>query len=79
MINACARQQFRGNHFPAKGFLLGLSASPFSSAKRGRRSHGNGITVNKKAQNVEGSQADVVLRAESAYPAIDVGRTFRAP
>jgi maltose alpha-D-glucosyltransferase/alpha-amylase len=40
----------------------------------GRRSHGNGITVNKKAQNVEDSQADVVLRAESGYPAIDVGR-----
>jgi maltose alpha-D-glucosyltransferase/alpha-amylase len=79
VINACARKLFRGNHFPGKGFLLRLSASPFSSAKWGRRSHGNGITVNKKVQNVEDSQADIVLRAESAYPAIDVGRLSARP
>jgi maltose alpha-D-glucosyltransferase/alpha-amylase len=36
--------------------------------KRGRHLHGNGITVNKKAQTGENSKAGVSLRFDAAYP-----------
>ena len=36
--------------------------------KRGRHLHGNGITVNKKAQTGEDSKAGVSLRFDAAYP-----------
>src|SRR6476469_8243517 len=43
-------------------------SSPFRSMKRGRHLHGNGITVNKKAQTGEDSKAGVSLRFDAAYP-----------
>src|SRR5207253_6678811 len=36
--------------------------------KRGRHFHGNGITVNKKAQTAESSNAGVSISIDSAYP-----------
>ena len=74
MFNAGLEKPFPGNHRPAYGFLLGCSASPFPHPKRGRHFHGSGITVNKKAENVEASRADVALRSEGAFPPIEVGR-----
>ncbi len=40
---------------------------------------GNGITVNKKAEHVEASQADVTLRADEAFRSITVDRPSVPP
>ena len=40
---------------------------------------GNGITVNKKAEHVEASQADVSLRADGVFPPITIDRTPDRP
>src|SRR5215475_4992563 len=48
-------------------------------AKWGRFSCGSGITVNKKVEHVEASQADVALRAEGDFPSIEIGRTSVRP
>jgi maltose alpha-D-glucosyltransferase/alpha-amylase len=42
--------------------------SPFLQTKRGRHFHGSGITVNKKAQTAESSNAGVSLPIDSGYP-----------
>ena len=42
--------------------------SPFSQVKRGRRFHGDGITVNKKVQTGESTKAGVSFRFDAAYP-----------
>src|SRR4029078_11124684 len=42
--------------------------SPFLQTKRGRHFHGSGITVNKKAQTAESSNAGVSLPIGGTYP-----------
>jgi maltose alpha-D-glucosyltransferase / alpha-amylase len=73
VINAAGGIRFRWNHCPTSGFLLGLNASPFPRAKSRRHLRGSGITVNKKAANVEAAQADVTLRAEGPFSTVEVG------
>ena len=68
MSNARAQQRFQGNQSESSGFLSQLRTSPFLQTKRGRHFHGNGITVNKKAQTAESSNAGVSLPVDGAYP-----------
>ena len=75
MINVGRGNRFPRNHCPTHGFLLGCSASPFLLKKRGRSSSGSGITVNKKAENVEASRADIPLRADGVFTSIADGRS----
>ena len=68
MSNARAHQRFRGNQSQPSGFLSMSGTSPFLQTKRGRHFHGSGITVNKKAQTAESSNAGVSLPIDGAYP-----------
>ena len=73
MINTAGENRFPGNQCPTPGFLLGCTASPFPRAKLRRHFPGNGITVNKKAENIEASEANVTLRAEGAFAPVEIG------
>ncbi len=68
MSNARAQQRFQGNQSESSGFLSQFGTSPFLQTKRGRHFHGSGITVNKKAQTAESSNAGVSLPIDGAYP-----------
>ena len=68
MSNARAHQRFQGNQSKPSGFLSQSGTSPFLQTKRGRHFHGSGITVNKKAQTAESSNAGVSLPIDGAYP-----------
>src|SRR5436190_13556345 len=68
MSNAPANQRFRWNQSEPSGFLSLSGTSPFLQTKRGRHFHGSGITVNKKAQTAESSNAGVSLPIDGAYP-----------
>ena len=68
MTNVQPHQRFPGNQSEAGGFYLPSGTSPLLQTKRGRHFHGNGITVNKKAQTAESSNAGVSLPIASAYP-----------
>ena len=68
MSNARLHQRFQGNQSESSGFLSLFRTSPFLQTKRGRHFHGNGITVNKKAQTAESSNAGVSISIDSAYP-----------
>ena len=73
MSNAPGHQRFPGNQSEPGGFLHMSGTSPFLQTKRGRHFHGNGITVNKKAQTADSSKAGASLRIDSAYPLNDGG------
>lgn len=79
MINAEGQKRFRRNLCPTQGFLLGCTASPFQRVKQRRHFPGNGITVNKKAENIGASQADVTLRTEGVFPPIEIGHAGVRP
>src|SRR5204863_9194843 len=68
MSNAPANQRFRWNQSKPSGFLSMSGTSPFLQTKRGRHFHGSGITVNKKTQTAESSNAGVSLPIDGAYP-----------
>ena len=67
MSNAAAHQRFHWNQSEPSGFLSQSGTSPLLQTKRGRHFHGNGITVNKKAQTAESSNG-VTLHIDSSYP-----------
>src|SRR5947209_6323217 len=50
-------------------------SSPFQQMKWGRHLHGDGITLNKKAQSGERSKAGVPLRLDAPYP-LNEGGSF---
>src|SRR3954471_10869711 len=66
--NARTHRRFRWNQSEPSGFLSMSGTSPLLQTKRGRHFHGNGITVNKKAQTAESSNAGVSLPIDGAYP-----------
>ena len=68
MSNARLYQRFQGNQSESSGFLSLFRTSPFLQTKRGRHFHGNGITVNKKAQTADSSDAGVSLPIDGTYP-----------
>ena len=68
MTNVQPHQRFPGNQSEAGGFYLPSGTSPLLQTKRGRHFHGNGITVNKKAQTAESSHSGVSLPIDGAYP-----------
>ena len=73
MFNALQHHRFQGNQCPPSGFLHMSGTSPFSQVKRGRRIHGIGITVNKKAQTGQSTKADIPFRFDAADPLNDGG------
>ncbi len=73
MFNARRHHRFQGNQCPPRGILHMSGTSPFSQVKRGRRIHGIGITVNKKAQTGQSTKADIPFRFDAADPLNDGG------
>ena len=77
MANALAQQGFRGNQSWPSGFLHMSGTSPFPQQKRGRYLHGNGITLNKKAQTAESAKENLRLGAplpvDGPFPLHDGG------
>ena len=55
---------------PYPRLFIGVECVSFSACETGASYPWQGITVNKKAENVEASQADVTLRAEGVYPPV---------